>query len=476
MTRPSVSVVMPFAGDSGAASTAIDALLALDARPGDELILVDNSGTAAPRDGVEIIRAAGEQSPAHARNAGAARGRNFWILFLDADCRAPRDLLDAYFAAPVADDVGALAGEVVAMLADDTLTARYGSARSFLSQQAHMSHPYRPRAVAANLLVRRETFEQVGGFYEGVRAAEDTDFSWRLQDAGWRLELRRGAWVEHRYRATLGELRRQWRGYAAGRAWLARRYDGFEPQPAVARAFGRARRRIRGGTRLLLPRSLPGRDVAGSLPAGEVAGSFPARGVPGSLPARERGAPPVRAGRLERGRYLALDALLSAEELAGLALSNRPVGRSRVPADVVVVADRFPVRGDPLAEFARALDGVRVEATARPELPDLAIAAELDIDYREDDGIAARLGALAFLAIRHPVRVALDLVRRRPEEPGLLTLAPAVRRLGRDAHARVHALGGADARAVARRIARLAGRPGDEAPEGSGRLAGVLRR
>src|SRR5207248_201171 len=108
-------------------------------------------------------------------------------------------------------------------------------------------HPYKPRAVAANLMVRRAAFEQVGGFYEGVRAAEDTDLSWRLQQAGWRLELRSRARVEHTYRATIGDLRRQWRGYAAGRAWLARRYDGFVPEPALRRAVGRGWRRTRRG-------------------------------------------------------------------------------------------------------------------------------------------------------------------------------------------------------------------------------------
>ena len=55
----------------------------------------------------------------------------------------------------------------------------------------------------------------------------------------------REASVEHRYRTTLRDLRSQWRGYAAGRAWLARRYDGFEPEPALRRASSRAWRRVR---------------------------------------------------------------------------------------------------------------------------------------------------------------------------------------------------------------------------------------
>ncbi|HYZ80696.1 MAG TPA: glycosyltransferase family 2 protein, partial [Solirubrobacteraceae bacterium] len=203
MTRPAVSVVMPFAGSRAEAEVGLSALTALARGPEDELILADNSGTAPPAAGVSVVAVAGEQSPAHARNAGAERATCEWILFLDADCRAPADLLDRFFAEGVADDVGALAGAVVPAVGGGGLAARYGAAKSFLDQDAHLAHGYMPRAVAANLLVRREAFEAIGGFYEGVRAAEDTDFSWRLQRAGWRLEGRRAASVEHHYRTTV---------------------------------------------------------------------------------------------------------------------------------------------------------------------------------------------------------------------------------------------------------------------------------
>jgi glycosyltransferase involved in cell wall biosynthesis len=237
---------MPFAGDAAAASAAVASLQSLTVHEGDELILSDNSGVAVAVEGIIVVDAHGERSPSYARNAGAARASRDWILFLDADCVPDPTLIDAYFSQPIDERVGALAGEVVPAAGAQTLAERYGAARNFLGQQAHLAHPYRPRAVAANLLVRRAAFEPLGGFAEGVSAGEDTDFSWRLQDAGWLLEPR-PARVQHRYRATIRQLRRQWRGYAAGRAWLATRYPGFTPEPALARVLRRRGRRAGGG-------------------------------------------------------------------------------------------------------------------------------------------------------------------------------------------------------------------------------------
>jgi GT2 family glycosyltransferase len=421
---------MPFAGSGSAAQQALDVLVGLDAQADDELILADNSGVAGQRDSVLVVRAAGEQSPSHARNVGAEHASREWVLFLDADCRPVPGLIARYFAEPIEPDVGALAGEVVPSDDGITLAARYGAARSFLGQQAHLTHSYLPRAVAANLLVRRVAFDQVGGFYEGVRAGEDTDFSWRLQQAGWRLEPRSQARVEHRYRTTLSGLRRQWRGYAAGRAWLGRRYEDFDPEPGLRRAGARALRTVTGSRRRL-----------------------PSR------PARQRkGAAP---GRVDRSRFLALDALLGVDELAGFALSNRPAprrGRSEA-ARVVMVADRFPARGDPLADFVLTVAGARIEAAERPAAVQQEVARSITIDYREDDGAAARAGALIRVLVRHPLRSARDALGRDAGQPRLSALAPAVVRLTRDGDARVHSLGGGEAASVARRLAVLAGRP-----------------
>ncbi len=290
----------------------------------------------------------------------------------------------------------------------------------------------------------------IGGFYEGVRAAEDTDFSWRLQRAGWRLEGRPAAAVEHRYRTTVRALRRQWRGYAAGRAWLGRRYDGFAPEPALTRAAGR----------VLPPPLHDTRRIPPAPPIPRV-GTTARRPDPAAAPA---------PGRLDRGRFLALDAVLGLEELAGFALSNRPRREARGPARVVLVADRFPARDDPLADFALTLAGARVEAGARPEALGRRAAQGLTIDYREDDGAGARALALTRLVVTHPLRCARDLIGRHPGAPTLARSPPRCVRLVRDGDARVHPLGGEDARAVAARLARLAG------PAAGGRDARSPRR
>lgn len=244
-TRPAVAVVVPFAGDANAAHALVDALRALELRPPDELLVVDNSldgaamvvaSDAGPL--VRAVRASAKRSSYYARNAGAREASGDWILFLDADCLPTPTLLDDYFAEPAADHTGALAGAVVPVITGQGPVARHARSRPYLDQAAFLAEPRGGFAATANLLVRRSAWAELGGFCE-VRSGGDVDFSWRLEDAGWSLELRAGAVARHRHREDLWALVRQRARYGAGEHWLAGRHPGrrslLDIVPAVVR-------------------------------------------------------------------------------------------------------------------------------------------------------------------------------------------------------------------------------------------------
>lgn len=429
--RPPVSVVVPFRGDRDEGEALLAALWRLELADVDEVIVSDNT-----EDGVlddvrrqghaEIrgVHAAGEPSSYHARNAGADLARGEWLLFLDADCRPRPSLLQDFFAEPIDDEVGAVAGAVVGALEQRSLVARYSRARGHLSQEGFLANPYKPFAVTANLLVRRSAWASLGGFLEGERSGGDADLCWRLQAAGWVLAYRPAATVEHLHRERVSTLARQMARYGAGRAWLNRRYPGAGPRLPVARLLARC--------------------AAGTLVF-------------------------ALSGQGERATFKALDAVSIAADGVGYLMGNAAPAAPIESAShgVVITTDAFPRLSETFvpaeAHALRRLGApTRVEAVARAARPGREWASGLRVSYLEDEGIARKLAALAWLVARHPVGCARDLVDRRrwsQEEPvrPLRWLAPAALRLRRGRERHLHAHFATSAALDAMRLSRTLG-------------------
>ncbi len=225
--RPAVSVVVPFGG--GDTTRLAAALVGIQRRDGDELIVADNSdGGATPLSRIaRIVPATGERSSYHARNEGAREASGPWLLFMDDDCTPRADILDAYFADPPGERAGAVAGEILGEDGQDALAARYARDRKVLSQTDGLYGRGRTVAATGNLMVRRAAFEELGGFVEGIRSAGDVDFCLRLQKAGWQLDFRPEASVRHRHRESVPGLMRTFVRYGSGSHWLSERYPGL---------------------------------------------------------------------------------------------------------------------------------------------------------------------------------------------------------------------------------------------------------
>src|SRR5690606_4223943 len=110
----------------GVAAARISAQLrGLSLRAGDELIVADNTPTGSFRgaEPVRVVRAPERRSAYHARNAGAAAATAPWILFTDADCDLPADLLDRAFDPPPDPGCALIAGEVTGVASQTGLLA-----------------------------------------------------------------------------------------------------------------------------------------------------------------------------------------------------------------------------------------------------------------------------------------------------------------------------------------------------------------
>ncbi|MEA2301555.1 MAG: mycofactocin glycosyltransferase [Solirubrobacteraceae bacterium] len=245
--RPGAAVIVPFAGSEARLEEMLARLGRLERRPGDEVVLVDNradsdsgSSRAGPP-GVRVLSAPDPSSSWHARDAGAGATEAEWLVFVDADTRPVPDLLDRYLAPPPDPDVGVLAGGIRDRGTGRTACDRYVSARAKMDQAVTLEHPYRPYAQTANCAVRRSAFAAVGGFAAGAgsSAAGDADLCWRLAEAGWRLESRPDALVDHENRTRFRDLYAQLARHGAGLAWLERRHPGSAPPPTGRDLVGR---------------------------------------------------------------------------------------------------------------------------------------------------------------------------------------------------------------------------------------------
>jgi GT2 family glycosyltransferase len=232
VTRPAVDVVVPFAGTAPRLSELAARLHRLDLRPEDTVLIVDNGERPLPlpAEGPDVLWAGERPTPAYARNHGTAAGSNEWLVFLDADVIPEPDLLDRLFDPLPGERTALLAGEIAdaEVPAGGPAMGRWAYMRR-LSEQANTYRQARPWPQTANVACRRAAFEEVGGFREEVRAAEDADLTYRLERAGWALERRGHAVVTHVNRASAAGFARQKLVHGAGGAWLEREYPGSLP-------------------------------------------------------------------------------------------------------------------------------------------------------------------------------------------------------------------------------------------------------
>lgn len=185
----------------------------------------------------------------NARNEALARIDCRYVLFLDDDVILLNpDLLDAHVRAFADSKVGGVTGRIVerSVRPNVDYVAAHLSPGGRTLTNLWGSEPQALLGLkGANMSYRMEAVRQVGGFdrnYTGTALLEDTDYSWRVHQAGWTLWYEPRAELIH-LSAVMGGVRvedelrgEQWRFRST--AYFVRKHRGAAGVARFAATFG----------------------------------------------------------------------------------------------------------------------------------------------------------------------------------------------------------------------------------------------
>jgi GT2 family glycosyltransferase len=238
--QPEISVIVPVRNGERSLGPLLESLGHQTlARERFEVLVVDNDS----RDRTAQVAAAGgarvvsEPVPnrSRARNRGASAASSRLYAFTDADCVADAQWLEALLAH--ADLAPLVAGDVKLRTREPPNAIERFEELWRFGQAAWVEQGW---AATANLLVRADAFEAIGGFDPTWRhIGEDVDFCFRARDAGYGLAYCASATVDHDGERELGPLlRRCFRhGYSVNQAFyrLGAGYRAWrDPAPALS--------------------------------------------------------------------------------------------------------------------------------------------------------------------------------------------------------------------------------------------------
>ena len=197
-----VSVIIPAYNAAATLGHTLKALLSQDYKPSIEIIVVDDGSTDHTGDVVKgfpsVVYLRQENTgPAGARNAGTRRAGGQFYCFTDSDCVPHPDWISLLIKGFSSSRIGVVCGSYGIANSDRSL-ARGIHAEIIFRHTKLM--PDFPKAFGSyNFCVRKNVFEEVGGFQCLYRQAsgEDNDLSYRILAAGHQIFFEKKALVDH---------------------------------------------------------------------------------------------------------------------------------------------------------------------------------------------------------------------------------------------------------------------------------------
>ena len=204
--KPRVTIIVPAWNAENTIDACVAACQNQSYAPVEVLVVDDGSADATAaiveKRGVRCIAQA-NAGPAAARNRGAREGDGEILAFTDSDCIPRRDWIEQLMRAMEQNGAAAVGGAYA--IANDNAPLAV-----FVQEEIALRHEGFRHGTdflgSFNFAVRREAFDEVGGFDERFTQAsgEDNDLAYRLQDIGATFAYAPDAVVAHHHPERLG--------------------------------------------------------------------------------------------------------------------------------------------------------------------------------------------------------------------------------------------------------------------------------
>jgi GT2 family glycosyltransferase len=167
------------------------------------------------------VAATEKHNQGYALNVGVRAARGDAFIFCDADDIAAPGWLAAMAEALQTHDL------VAGAIEEERLNANAVWRRPTLDSFTQPHLGFLPRALGCNQGYSRGVFESVGGVAEDAPGGEDTEFSWRVQLAGYPLYYEPRAVMHYRHRESFKGAWRQFKSYAIAEVRLYKEFAAY---------------------------------------------------------------------------------------------------------------------------------------------------------------------------------------------------------------------------------------------------------
>ena len=165
--------------------------------------------------------------PGQARNYGASKSSGEYVIVLDSDCVIPPNYIES-----VTKELNATQADVFG--GPDNAADNFSSIQKAINYSMtsffttggirggkKKMDKFYPRSF--NMGIRKEVYDKLGGFSK-MRFGEDIDFSIRIYQANYKVELFSSAWVYHKRRTDLKKFYKQVYNSGIARINLYKKY------------------------------------------------------------------------------------------------------------------------------------------------------------------------------------------------------------------------------------------------------------